>query len=101
MVVQAKLPGFAPPPVHRCRVCRRRLTDADSIAAGIGPKCMAAQEAAEKQLIEDMAARADKFGDDGIKKLLGIIRRLKIDLQAQKNRRSLPMAGGGRNGGNK
>jgi len=82
---QAKLPVFAPPPVHRCRVCGRRITDAESVFAGIGPKCKAADDLAELHFL----ARMDQWnshGDDDsypcvkmgdINRLLGIIRRLK------------------------
>jgi len=82
---QTKLPGFAPPPVHRCRVCRKRLTDPESIAAGIGPKCKSAEEKNDAEFLERMDSWNCE-GDDksypcvtmgDINRLLNIIRRMK------------------------
>jgi hypothetical protein len=73
---QIKLPGFAPPPVSRCRVCGRRLTDAESISAGIGPKCKAAEDAKEEAYLKEISGFNIITGRD-INRLLGIIERLK------------------------
>lgn len=79
------LPGFEPPSVSRCRVCGRRLSDPESIASCIGPKCKAAEEADEHEFLDRMDSW-NAEGDDksypcvtmgDINRLLGIIRRLK------------------------
>jgi len=85
--MQYRLPGFAPPPVHRCRVCGRRLADAESVFAGIGPKCKAAREKDEAEFLERMNGwNAEGDGDSypcvkmsDINRMLGIIMRLKND----------------------
>jgi hypothetical protein len=59
---QPKLPDFEPPQVFRCRVCNRRLTDPESIASGIGPKCKATEEKDEADFLERMDKRRLKSG---------------------------------------
>lgn len=82
--LQIRLPGFAPPQVHRCRVCGKRLTRAETVAAGIGPKCKAAEDADEQAFLDRMGmwnvgsyseSRQIKVND--FNRLLGIIGRLK------------------------
>jgi hypothetical protein len=66
-------------------VCWSRLTDAKSVAAGIWPKCKAAEETAELHFLARMESwNAEGDGDSypcvqmkDINRLLGIIRRLK------------------------
>ena len=83
-MLQGRLPGFGPPQVGRCRVCKRPLKGPASIAAGIGPKCRAGSMSEEKFLErmdgwntegDDSSYPCVKMGD--VNRLLGIIKRLK------------------------